>query len=255
MDLVYPSVDNVQTPTTANVTATINGIRCDYATLTGVSLAAVRVVVANGAINVSKPVLNTALAQANAAVTCPPLAPARRALAGHDDAAAAAGQLRRRQAQAPPSGTQSWANLNVQIASASTAAVLAAIVAAVSTATPASFPLTTAAWAPVWALAPATWIADFGSPFIITSPPQGSNAVSFSPAPTPPGLSSQQQLGLGLGVGLTLALILVLFGVCACRMVCYPTRATTQLRVVESSTKQVAAASGQLTVRPSQAAA
>ena len=180
-------------------------------------MSAVRITAAsNGAVPV--PALAAAQAPANAVTVCPPTS-ARRALGA---------EYRSRSAQVAV-GTLPWANISIQIASASTAAALSAIVAAVSSSSARSsaFPRTTAAWAPVWALAPATWVADYGTPFVLATPPAAYNSVSFSPMPAPPApasLTISQATGLGLGIGLGLLLVLALAlaaAIRACSGSCY----------------------------------
>ena len=205
MNLTAPAGASNVLSLPGSLAETLTGLRCDYASLAGLSLGAVRVP-GGTQINTtssSAATLATALAAANAATVCPPASRALLAAPAARDLASVA--------------TAPWASVAVSIGLGSTATAASQVAADVAAATAASFPRTTAAWAPVWGYDTATWVAAIGSPLALASTVAVTNAASFSPVPAAAdtGLTTSQQLGLGLGIALPIAAILVVILVLA----------------------------------------
>jgi hypothetical protein len=122
-------------------------------------------------------------------------------------------------------GGQDWATLVFVLVPSSvnggSSAYMQTLVLIVTYATSASyFPLTTAAWAPAWAIAPAAWAGVVGSPVALSGPVTLNTGISFSPLPTAAApsaspLAGPTMLGLGLGIGLGLAAILAVAAIVA----------------------------------------
>ena len=215
----------------ASLTATLTGMRCDYAALVNAPVSAVRL---TGGVqlneNSSQAVLVDAIAAANAASSCT----SARALQRGDGQPPTAALRRELQSLA----SAPWATIYINLGAGSTAAGATVIAYKVLTAPATAFPLTLAAWAPLWGFPSATaWVSTVGSPLdVVASSVEFFNAASYSPVPAPPSvLSGQQQLGLGVGIGVALAAIIVVFAIAACTMNSrFSSRATIQLRVVKA---------------------
>ena len=211
-------------------------MRCDFAAVAGVALAAVRI--PGGAqINVNSTTADLAAAIAVANANAGSCAVNSRQLAAEVSGAAAAPRAAQSLVVTLP-----WATVAVNIGAVTSAAGAAAIVANILAATAAAYPRTTAAWAPVWGYLPAAWVLAIGSPLaLVANSLKSSNAASYSPAPKVPGLTQEQQLGLGLGIGISLALIFCLGACCAWGALLrrQGSRAAVQLHVVAPKASDV----------------
>lgn len=222
-----------------SLAATLTGVRCDYAAVAGVSLAAVRIPSGTQLnANATAAELAAAIYSANAATACPPAS--RRALELADAVAPGSRALQ-------GGASAAWAVLAVNIGAGTTQGGAAALAAAVLAAPATAFPLTTASWAPFWGYSSQSWLSTIGSPLgLVASSVTTLNAASYSSAPTvspvPFALSSTQQLGLGLGIGLPLGLFLAAAAICAAAMCARRPSHSPHLLVVEEQTKAAPAA-------------
>jgi hypothetical protein len=219
--LTYPVGSSPANPAAfANTTAALLGMRCDYANLAGLPLAGA--LITSGLYqSTTEATLNAAIAAANAATSCTAAASAnlvRRALAAAPGAPGGGGLAGARALQTV--GGVDWATFVVVLIPASAASGSSYVYAqyiktTVASSTAASFfPLTTAAWAPAWSIAPASWASVVGSPVALNPATLTvSSSISFSPLPPSPTpsnspLAAGTMLGLGFGIGLGLAVCL-----------------------------------------------
>lgn len=168
----------------SSLPSTLLALRCDYASLVGSALTAVRIPSGTQvAANASAASLAAAIAAANAGTACPLalrlLGGARRRLAGT--------------VSAP------WASIAVDIGVVASASAADGIAALVNGAAAASFPRTTAAWAPVWGYSATGWLASIGSPLVLAQAAIVVNAASFSPVPAPPSAAPPSNIGAIVG--------------------------------------------------------
>lgn len=188
------------------LTATLIGLRCDYAAYAGVALAAVRIPGGTQiSTNFSSAELIAVIAAANAAVNCTAqrllaIGVANVAAAAATDAAAAHRSLQQ-------TTTVPYANVDVSIIVTMSAVGAFAVAASVASAPIPAFPRTTAAWAPLWSYSVTGWQTAVGFPFDINvGSITTSNSVTYSPKPTPALGSEPLALGLSIGIGLCLLL-------------------------------------------------